>query len=175
LLQAQESVFRQRLAEAGSQGEAPLRACWKRVPKALRIDAEILTAYLQQLLRLGLDAEAARELTGFLKRQWNDAVVTLVGDLSTGDPRQQLALLEKCLKQQPQNPLLLLTLARVSRRNQLWRRAHDCLEQALLLAEAPELRARLHTELARLLEQQGEQQQSLEHYRSAVRAVEQQW
>lgn len=175
LLKAQESVFRQRLADAGNQGEAPLRACWKRVPKALRVDADILTAYLQQLLRLGLDAEAASELTGFLKRQWSDAVVTLVGELSTGDPRQQLALLEKCQKQQPQNPVLLLTLARVSLRNQLWRRARDCLEQALTLAAAPELRARLHTELARLLEQQGEQQQSLEHYRSAVRAVEKQW
>ncbi len=175
LLQAQEFVLAQRLLEAGGQGEAALRTCWRRVPKVLRTDASLLTAYIGQLLRLGLEDEAANELTGFLKRHWSDAVVSLIGQLGTGESRHLLALLEKCQKQQPESPVLLLTLGRLSLRHQLWRKARDCFEQALNLAGTPPLRAQIHTELARLLEQQGETQQSLDHYRQAVRAMEKEW
>ncbi len=172
LLTLQDEVYQHQLQQAGSEGEASLQYCWKQMPKALRAHAHITGAYIQQLMNVGQDAEAASMLTSFLKKGWSDEMVALVGQVNTGKPQQQLALLENCLKQHPENPVLLTTLGRVSVRNQLWRKARDYFEKALKLATSAQQSAQICTELAKLLEQLGEREKSLQYYQRAVQLLE---
>ncbi len=173
LLALQDQVYQHQLQQAGSESEQSLQYCWKKMPKALRAHAHITGAYIQQLLRVGQDAEAASMLTSFLKKSWSDEIVALVAQLDNGKPQQQLALLENCLKQHPDNPVLLTTLGRVSVRNQLWRKARDYFEKALQLATTAQQSAQICTELAKLLEQLGERDKSLQYYQRAVQMLEQ--
>ncbi len=172
LLALQDEVYQHQLQQAGSEGEESLQYCWKQMPKALRAHAHITGAYIQQLMRVGQDAEAALMLTNFLKKNWSDEIVALVAQVDNGKPQQQLALLENCLKQHPENPVLLTTLGRVSVRNQLWRKARDYFEKALQLANTSPLSAQICTELAKLLEQLGERDKSLQYYQRALQMLE---
>ena len=171
LLVLQDEVYQHQLQQAGSEGEPSLQICWQQMPKALRAHAHIMGAYIQQLMQVGQDAEAAAMLTSFLKKNWSDEIVALVGEINSGKPQQQLALLENCLRQHPENPVLLTTLGRVSVRNQLWRKARDYFEKALQLASSPQLKAQICTELAKLLEQLGEREKSLQYYQQAVQML----
>jgi HemY protein len=172
LLALQTWVYQQQLAQAGSEGLESLHHTWKELPKALRSHAPILAIYLQELLQLGEDAEAAGLLTAFLKKDWSDELVTIVGHIDTGKPRQQLDLLENCLKQHPNNPTLLFTLGRVSLRNQLWGKGRAYLEQAANLARSVQQNAQINAELGRLLEQLGEREQSFQCYQKALKLLE---
>lgn len=173
LLALQTWIYQNQLAQAGGEGLNSLHQSWKDVPKALRSHAPILGVYLQELLQQGEDAEAAGLLTAFLKKDWSDELVTIVGHIDTGKPRQQLDLLENCLKQHPNNPTLLFTLGRVSLRNQLWGKGRAYLEQAANLAKSVQQNAQINAELARLLEQMGEREKSFQCYQKAMKLLEQ--
>lgn len=172
LLELQDEVYQHLLQQAGSEGQQSLQLCWNQMPKALRAHAHVTGAYIQQLMQVGDDAEAASMLTGFLKKNWSDEIVALVGQINGGKPQQQLALLENCLKQHADNPVLLLTLGRVSVRNQLWRKARDYFERALQLATSRQLQSQINSELARLLDHLGEREKSLQYYQKAVQLLD---
>lgn len=172
LLALQTWVYQHQLAQAGGEGLNSLHHSWKEVPKGLRTHAPILGIYLQELLQQGEDAEAVSLLTAFLKKDWSDELVTIVGHIDTGAPRQQLDLLENCLKQHPNNPTLLFTLGRVSLRNQLWGKGRAYLEQAANLAKSVQQNAQINAELARLLEQMGDREKSFQAYQKAVKLLE---
>jgi HemY protein len=168
LLQLQEEVYRHQLQRAAAESESLLRQQWKQVPKPLRSNAALNGIYIQQLLRYGHEVEASTMLTNFLKKEWSDDLVALLSQVNTGKPQQQLALLENCLKQHPDNAVLLLTLGKLSLRNQLWRKGRDYFESALKASQNSQLSAQINVELARLLEQLGEHDQSLLCYQRAV-------
>jgi HemY protein len=92
----------------------------------------------------------------------------MLGHVHTRTPQDLLLLLEGGLKQRPNNPALLLTLGRLSLRNQLWGKAREYFELALRVCKAPELVAELNGELARLLEHLGEHDKSLAYYQKAL-------
>ena len=168
----QDEVYQHQLQMAGNHGEASLKRYWNTVPKALRSHARITGAYIQQLLTVGNDGEAAALLEAFLKKQWSDDIVALVGQVNSGNPQQQLALLEGCLRQHPDNPVLLLTLGRVCLRHQLWGKARDYFEKGLGVATTAVHKARLSTELAKLYDQLGERDKAAQYHQQAVRLLE---
>lgn len=172
LLQVQVQVYEHQLQQAGSAGAQAVLQSWKHLPKPLRSNGRLTGIYVQQLLHTGQEAEAAAVLTTFLKKDWSDDVVAVLGHFNSGKPQQQLALLENCLKQHPDNAVLLLALGRVSVRNQLWRKARDYFDKALLSTTDLALQAQINTELARLLEQLGEREKSLLCYQRAVQLLE---
>lgn len=168
-----ESVHLWRLDRATNESLESLHEAWHAVPKALR-DSETLThRYLQCLLKHGQDAEAGTVLTHFLKRQWSDNLVRLVGWLDGADPQHLLLLLEDALKERPNNPVLMLTLGRLSLRNQLWGKARDYFDHALRSANSQELITETSAELARLLEHLGDEEKSLASYHHAIQVLEQ--
>ena len=173
LLALQDEVYRHQLQRAGDEGIDSLQLCWKQMPKPLRAHAHINAVYIQQLLKLGQETEASTILMNFLKKQWSDEIVALLGHMNAGKPQQQLTLLENCLKQHQDNPTLLLTLGRVSLRNQLWRKAREYFEKALPLSRSTQQSAQINAELARLLERMGEHDKSLRCYQKAVQLLEQ--
>lgn len=165
-------LHRALLAQAGqrARGLSPERAReslqrqWREVPSALRKDPEVAELYARQLLASGLPREAETVIQRTLDKHWSPELVRLYGLIPTGDADQQLITAESWLKKRPADPLLLLTLGRLSLRNQLWGKARDYFQSSLKLNNHPETCA----ELARLLAHLGEHKKSTEYYQQGL-------
>lgn len=162
------NAYVQRLDVAAQSGADSLRLAWHDVPKTLKHDEALVGVYSSRLLELGQDTEAGKLLTDHLKKAWSDRLVAMLGFVHVRNPQEALLMMEGWLKQHPNNPVLLLTLGRLSLRNQLWGKARDYFELGLRVTDSPELSAELNAELARLLEHLGEQERSLECYQKAL-------
>lgn len=168
-LQALSARAHARHLEMASQsGADSLRTAWQALPKALKHDDRLVGLYARKLLELGQDTEAGNLLTAHLKKDWSDDLVAMLGFVHVRNPQEALATMEAWQKQHPDNAALLLTLGRLSLRNQLWGKAREYFEQGLHVARKPEHVAHLNAELARLYEQLGEHERSLDCYRKAL-------
>ncbi len=163
-----ETAHVQRLEQASATGVDSLRLAWHDVPKPLKQNEKLIDAYLRRLLQYGQDTEAGVLLTSVLKKDWSDNLVGMLGFVHVRNPQEALLLMETWLKQRPNNPVLLLTLGRLSLRNQLWGKGREYFELALRVTNSPELVAEINAELARLLEHLGERDKSLACYQKAL-------
>ncbi len=163
-----EKAHMQRLEQAAVTGVDSLRLAWHDLPKALKQNEKLIDVYLRKLLQYGQDTEAGALLTSVLKKEWSDNLVGMLGYVHVRNPQEALLMMEAWLKQRPNNPVLLLTLGRLSLRNQLWGKGREYFELALRVTNAPELVAETNAELARLLEHLGERDKSLACYQKAL-------
>jgi HemY protein len=127
-----------------------------------------MEAYLRALLTTGESAEAIRLLTKYIKYQWSDRLVELLGYIDNQDAAEQILLLEGWVKDRPKNVNLMLTLGRLSLRNKLWGKAREYFESALHFSNNTGSSAEINAELGRLLEHLGEHEKSLLCYRQAM-------
>jgi len=141
-----------------------LNKAWKDVPAPLRKDPAIAGRYARQLLNSQLSEEAENLVRKTLEKHWDPALVKLYGLIPAQDARQQLLHAETWLKKRPGDALLMLSLGRLSLRNQLWGRARDYFHSSLQLHQLPETCA----ELARLLAHMGEHKKSTEYYQQGL-------
>ena len=137
-------------------GRSGLDQAWQGLSGAQRQEPALVLAYAEQLRQLGAQDDAEAALRTALKRQYDSHLARLYGLVAANDPLRQLQFAEVLLKQQPQDPSLLLTLGRLCLQNRLWGKARDYLESSLRLQRDPEACA----ELARLLAQLGETERS---------------
>ena len=137
---------------------------WKQVPSAVQQDPGLLAVYLEQLIRQGAHAQAGRLLREHLGKDWNARFVYLFGELHEQDPAAQQAHAEHWLEQHPQDPVLLLTLGKISLRNQLWGKARTCLQDSIRLQPSAEA----YHHLANLLEQLDEPDAAVECFRKGL-------
>lgn len=151
------------LGEAGEQGIGqgesslqPLTQRWQNVPSNLRAQPPLVAAYAEQLLRLGAPEEAEDVLRKALKDGYDSRLVHLYGRARGRDGAHQLKTAEGWLKQNGDDPELLLTLGRLCLQNKLWGKAREYLEASLARQRSAETCA----ELARLLAQLGEVERS---------------
>lgn len=90
---------------------------------------------ISELCRLqiaqGSSAQAEELLRKQLGRQWRREWVELYGQAAGSDGVKQLQQAEKWLRDHPQDSALVLALARICQRNQLWAKARDYYEQYL--------------------------------------------
>jgi HemY protein len=150
--------------EAKRSGRAGLQVYWDALHKNTRQQPEIITQYVQLLLKLGADDEAEHVLRNALKKQWDLELVKLYGLAVTDDLSRQIATAETWLRSHPDQPILLLTLARLCLANKLWGKARSYLEAALELQPS----ADAYAELGRLLSFLGEQQKALDCYKTGL-------
>lgn len=141
-----------RLQDAAQEGAAHLTAAWQQVSATLRQQPELLQAYGEQLHRLGADGEAEALLRKAIKLNYDVRLVRLYGLLRAAQPLKQLQTAESWLTQQPKDQVLLLSLGRLCLRCELWGKARDYFEAALILGADAETCA----ELARLLASLGD-------------------
>lgn len=140
---AWENLFVQRTDELVQQNNLNssaeiLAAMWKKIPDALRFDTLLLEIYAKQLIRLKSDDECEVLLRKVLSKQWDDKLATLYGLVQGKQPAEQLINAENWLKQQPNNPILLLALGRLSLRNKLWGKALTYFEDSNRLLASSE-------------------------------------
>lgn len=141
------------LRQAGEDGDnASPEDVWRKIPNRLKKESVLVGAYAGERLRRGDASDCEPMLRRALKRQWDPELVRLYGLVEGCNPKRQLEFAEGCLDRYPEDPALLLTLGRLCKRNHLWGKAKNYLEQSLQVLPDP-VTCR---DLATLLEQQGE-------------------
>ncbi len=141
-----------------------LRRAWNAMPRTLRQHPSLVAIYARHLIRQKQANEAEGLLRDAIRRGWNDELAELYGRALGDNPAAQLETAETWLKARPENPSLLLTVARLAVRNQLWGKARSYLETCV--RRRPTLET--YRELGALMEQLGEPQKALEYYRRGL-------
>jgi len=141
-----------------------LNAGWKQLPPPVQQDQGLLAVYIEQLLRLGAHAQAGQLLREQLGRDWTPRFVYLFGDAQEDDVAAQQSQAEKWLEHHPHDPVLLLSLGKISLRNRLWGKARSYLEASI----SRQPTAEAYHFLATLLEQLEEPEAAAECYRKGL-------
>lgn len=165
LQQLERRIYRELLHRAAVRGDAAaLRSTWEQVPRGLRDDAELIGEYARHLIELGGGGEAEPLLRSAIRRQWSDELVHLYGLVEGQEAARQLATAEEWAKEHGKDPVLLLTLGRLSLRNRLWGKARIYLESSL--GAGP--KAETYKELGALLERMGDERAAMACYRDGM-------
>lgn len=154
------------LDDHASSDEERLAALWERVPASLREQSDLLRRYVQRLLDCQAVTRAERVLRDALDARWDPSLVRLYG-LVNGDSSRQLRQAERWRERHGDDPMLLLTLGRLCRREALWGKARDYLESAAR-AGGP---AESYGELAQVFEAMNQPEEALRWYRRAAQAT----
>lgn len=150
--------------EAKRSGKAGLQVYWDELPKNAKQQQDIIHQYAQLLLKLGAYDEAEHVIRNAIKKQWDVNLVKLYGFTISSDLSKQIANAEIWLRARPDEPVLLLTLARLCLAHKLWGKARNYLEATLALQP----NADAYAELGRLLSFLGEQQKALDCYKTGL-------
>ncbi len=147
--------------------EETIYAAWKAIPRQYKSNMQILEAWYDGLIRVGLHEKAEKDLAAALKQEWRGPLVRLFGLVEGPDPSKQLKRAETWLGRRGEDPDLLLTAARLCLRNELWGKARSYLESVISLRPTPEA----YSEYGRLLNQLGETDAAADAYRDGLGMV----
>lgn len=140
---------------------------WKSMPEEDRREVRLALVAARALAAAENCGQAAQLVEDFLDRQWDSSLVGVYGECQGGDVVARIAHAEKWLNAHPRDAMLLLTLGRLCRQNQLWGKAQSYLEASLAVQPSAEA----HLELASLLENELEKSDAaVRHYRLAALA-----
>jgi HemY protein len=165
-LRALETLVYRKILERAELDPDPERLVliWGGIPKKIRKEGELIADYAQRLMERGRGELAEPLLRESLQQQWDGQLAEIYGRVEGEDSAKQLAAAESWLKQRPENPVLLLTLGRLSLRSQLWGKARSYLEASIGAIPSAEA----YRELAQLLERLGEKEAAMEYYRAGL-------
>jgi HemY protein len=163
--QLELQAYRHLLAGSGGKGaEQTLSEIWQRVPKGLSHHVELVRDYVHGLIESGAPDQAEAVLYRSVTRQWSRELIYLYGLLEGGQPDRQLRRAEEWLSGHETDPVLLLTVGRLCRRNALWGKARQYLESCIRSGGGHEA----FNELAGVLEKMGERETALVYYRRGL-------
>ncbi|MGB0467315.1 MAG: heme biosynthesis protein HemY [Pontibacterium sp.] len=125
---------------------------WQKLPRNLNADPDLVRRYTDLLISIGAESRAEEVLRELINKQWNSQLVNLYGRIAGKNPKKQLDYAHGWLKGHPEDADLLLTLGRLSLRNQVWGQALSHFEHSFSIQPGQEALA----EMSRLLRHLGE-------------------
>ena len=129
-----------------------LDQAWQKLPQNLSGEPALIRRYIELLISINAEPKAEQVLREMIAKQWNEELVNLYGRIVGQDLKKQLKVAQGWVKNHPDSPDLLLTLGRLSLRNQVWGQALSYFEQSFAIQPSQETLA----ELSRLLRHLGE-------------------
>ncbi len=153
--------------ETDEEKRASLEEAWQQVPKKFHNEPSLVKVYAHSLMTIGAGEEAERVVTDLLRKNWDDSLVQLYGNILGGDAEKQLLWCENWLKERPNNPQLLLAMGRLSLQLQQWQQARDYFEASLRSRKS----AQAYGELGRLLSHLGNHQASNENFQMGLAMI----
>ncbi|HSD38101.1 MAG TPA: heme biosynthesis HemY N-terminal domain-containing protein [Rhodocyclaceae bacterium] len=148
-----------------AEGELePLQRVWNGITVEERRDVGLLLRAVPYLVASGDLVLGVTAIEEALEREWEPELAVLYGRCHTLNLHRQLVTAEGWLRQHPEDAGLLLTLARLCLRAQLWGKAQSYLEASLSLAPS----RTAHLELAKLADSLGREEDAQRHYRAAA-------
>ena len=137
-----------------AEGQAEeIQKSWKKLPNEVRRLSDAVLLYANSLNQAGEVQLASDVLLSSINDNWDERLVELYGQLQHKDPIKSGDKATQWLNSHPENPTLLLTLARLNMQKKLWGKAKSFYENSLNMK--PNTAAYL--ELSQLLQQIGEQ------------------
>lgn len=133
-----------------------LGRAWHELPSEQILKSDLVQQYTELLVSLGAESRAEQNLRDLIKKNWDEKLVNLYGRVSGENAKKQLDQARSWAKKHTESPALLLTLGRLSMRNQYWGQAVKYFEQSLDLEPSAETLG----ELTRLLRHLGESDQA---------------
>lgn len=140
------------LQASQSGGKENLDKMWEQIPGKIKNEIYLIEIYTTEKLKFADSASCEVLLRNALKRNWDNNLIRLYGLVDSKDPNKQLKFAENQLSDHARDPVLLLTLGRLSLRNSLWGKARSYLEDSIDIEPMPDT----YHELANLHEKQGE-------------------
>lgn len=119
------------LALRQSPDAGALDALWRKIPSAVRDDADVVASYARRAIDLGMEAQAAQAIEHALKRNWADPLAALYGELPRPRDGSRLATAEAWLRAHASSPDLLLALSRICRSEERWLDAEEYAHRAI--------------------------------------------
>lgn len=111
-----------------------LQSIWNKLSKKNRSESDMIYFYCQLLLSIGEQDRAIELIKEGLKRHWHAQLILLYGMTEENDLVKQLETAESWLSDNGRSAELLLTLGRLSIKNQLWGKARDYLNESISVA-----------------------------------------
>ncbi len=150
---------------AGDKDEVTeINDIWDSIPSKLRKSAYLLNVYVTQRIRIGNAGNCDELLLSALKHNWDQSLVRLYGLVAMRDSLKKLGYMERFIKDHGHDAALLLTLGRLSIRNELWGKARGYLEESISVKPNSEA----CYELAALYGQEGNKEAAIECYQKGV-------
>ena len=132
--QAAWSALEQRLAAQSLEQAGDTNALaerWEGLSRSLRAEPAVVAAYARRAAALHWDDAALRSLEQALDARWDEELVVLYGELPLEKFDSRRASAQRWLAGHAASPGLLLTLARLARRQQQWPQAEEFLHRAI--------------------------------------------
>jgi len=127
----QEAAVGQLELALSRQEWSKMARVWEKSPARMRQTEAMLRPYVAGLIKQGEQEQAIELIEQFLRKNWSDQLVYQYGQIAQGDLLKRLAIAEKWLKDKKDNPWLLLTLGRLAKASELWKKAEEYLHASL--------------------------------------------
>ncbi len=108
-----------------------LNAIWSSTSRAQRKVPAMVAAFARRSAAFGQTLAAMDEIETALRREWNDSLALVYGDLGPAELPTRTQHAEAWLAMAPNSPALLTTLGRLCRDQQLWGKAIQYLDRAI--------------------------------------------
>lgn len=136
-LAAREHAWAARALDEASDANA-LAERWEILPKPLRTEPEVVSAYAGRAAALRWEDAATSSIEHALDARWDEGLAAHYGRLPIGRVEHREATASRWLQQHPGSPALLLTLARLARARGQWAQAGEYLHRAIAQGAGPE-------------------------------------
>lgn len=159
----QLNAYLQAMLDLGKQNQAEaVTELFNKLPKNLKDNNELISEYVQLLLKQQKYPVAEELLRRRLRKEFSPQLIELYSLLPCND--QQLAFTESLLKKQPHSSSLLLCLGRQCMAQHLWGNAKQYLEQSIDLTPSPDA----YNELGKLYERLNDPLQACDSYKKGL-------
>lgn len=159
LIAAHSEALRRRADDLAS-----LKDYWNKIPAELRLASKLALAGAQCFASAG-DPQAAADIAGkSLDENWDSELARVYGNGLAADGLKQIERAENWLKDHPLDAALLLSLAKLCARQELWGKARSFLEASL----GVEPSAEAHLLMAEMLQRLGQPEAACAHYKFSL-------
>lgn len=131
-----------------------LQGLWKKLPESAQQNPEILLLYCEALSDVGEEEQSNKLLIAELNKNPNEELFERYGLIEHKNLGKSIKEAEKWLLENDKSPMLLLALARLNRKYQLWGNSKSYYNASLNFSPS----AAVYLEFASFLEELGEQE-----------------
>lgn len=154
-------LLRQRIKEKPNDFLS-VQSFWLEMPRNLRKDPDLIFLYVSSMQELGAQAEPL--VYDALCKSWHPKLLELYARLASDKPSRQLARAEKWLRYHTSDANLLLCLGILCKRQALWGKARNYLENSINLMPYP----KSYLELGEIMIAQNDLNSALDCYRKGL-------
>jgi HemY protein len=160
----EKNLYCEILRSNQQQSLEDLHTLWSKMPRTFKKNPDVISAYVQQLIRFPNSKETEELIRTSMKQDYRPELVKIYGSFNFDNINRQLVIVGAWLKMYGAQPELLVLLGKLCVKAQLWGKAKDYFQKCLAIA--PHAEAAL--EYGKLLETLNEPEAARQAYRDGL-------